>query len=627
MELRKVEYGFGSLSRFVAGWVVLVLSWICSCAQAGDNRVLPVGCQDSILAYRDSIVWCENNYRKSEWVEKSLAYSRREDDFLAYCTFKLEWSYLSLSQGRYLETFDTLLSLEKDVADFMGRPSLLQDDKIAVFYPKSRGDSLWRDLHVAVGLGLAESEIYLNEFTEAANIVIAVRKSYAYDSTDLVSVRCYNAMGAIFAHQGLLEQAKEFYFMSLRNAGEELPKIQLATIYANLSSAYAVLDQPEASLKYALECYGTLRSIGFYGEKYIYSLFYMGAAYFKLGQYKLAEDYLYLALKEAETKQFDHLAVYIRSNLVAYFFSIGQFDRAESFSKANLVAARKIKNRVLEESSALILAQIYDKEGNYFKSLQYLDTAYVISKVLSREDQELRMGYQRRMFENYKQEQQRLQSEQALALANSKLQNRNLWIVITVFLGCILAVLLFFLYRRLRIQRKLNRLIKMRLDESESQSQDQLEHLQDDMRQALNDKDKELTAMALYYVKVQGLMDSLGEKLKAMRVMGLKARERMYVSEMDNLLRSFAPDKNWNEFELYFRRVDKGFFENLEVRYPGLTPNEKRLCALIRLNLTTKEIATMTSRTVNSVNTAKTRLKQKFGCEKDVSLYDFLADL
>lgn len=120
----------------------------------------------------------------------------------------------------------------------------------------------------------------------------------------------------------------------------------------------------------------------------------------------------------------------------------------------------------------------------------------------------------------------------------------------------------------------------------------------------------------------------MGEKLRAMRALfSLKAKEKMYVAEMEQLLKEFTPDKNWNEFEMYFKRVDNGFFGKLEQRFPDLTPNEKRLCALIRLNLDSKEIAAMTSRTFRSVNTAKTRLKKKLGVGADTSLYVFLSDL
>lgn len=610
--------------------IVLSFLLLLACGSYGGERTgLPLGNRDTISFYLDSIKLSNDNIKRTEFVRKGLAYGLREGDDLALCTFRFENACLLLSQGDYLLAFDSLVRLESHVTSVLAVPSLLQQGE-TVCRKESGGlaDSLWSNLHVDIGLGLAEAEIYLNEYTEASEIIIAVRSLYSKDSTDLVSGRCYNAMAAIMSHKGLHKQALTYYFKAVDICKSKLPLQKLMTIYCNLAICYTTLQQPEQALRYALEAYGIFRKISFYGEQYIYSVFYMGLAYAGLENYTLAEDYLLMSLKAAEEGRYDHLALYIRSNVVHFYISRNLYSQAERYARLNLAAARKNNNRVIEEASCLYLAQIYDIRGNCYSSLQYLDTAYRLSKVLAREDQEIRMGYQQRKFSNYQQEQERLQAAQNLELANSKLQNRNLWIAVILTLGLVLLGFMIFLYRRLRLQRKLNRLIRIRLEETETQSQDQIEHLQDDMRRALTDKDKELTSMALYYVKIQGLIDSLEEKLKAMKVLfGLKAKEKMYVSEMESLLHSFTPDKNWNEFELYFRRVDTDFFEKLDARFPGLTPNEKRLCALIRLNLNSKEIATMTSRTFRSVNTAKTRLKQKFGCDKDTSLYDFLADL
>ncbi|MEG1572316.1 MAG: hypothetical protein RR328_02095, partial [Bacteroidales bacterium] len=79
-------------------------------------------------------------------------------------------------------------------------------------------------------------------------------------------------------------------------------------------------------------------------------------------------------------------------------------------------------------------------------------------------------------------------------------------------------------------------------------------------------------------------------KVKALKVnFALKGKEKLLLSEMESILKDFVPIQSWNEFKVYFEQVDGGFFKHLEQSYPNLTPNEQRLCALIRLNLNTKE--------------------------------------
>jgi DNA-binding CsgD family transcriptional regulator len=58
--------------------------------------------------------------------------------------------------------------------------------------------------------------------------------------------------------------------------------------------------------------------------------------------------------------------------------------------------------------------------------------------------------------------------------------------------------------------------------------------------------------------------------------------------------------------------VHKSFFDKLTVDYPSLTPKERRLCALLYLDLTTKEICQITGQSLIAIENARTRLRKKF---------------
>ena len=70
-------------------------------------------------------------------------------------------------------------------------------------------------------------------------------------------------------------------------------------------------------------------------------------------------------------------------------------------------------------------------------------------------------------------------------------------------------------------------------------------------------------------------------------------------------------DADWSKFKLHFEQVHPHFFENLQANHPNLTKNEVRLSAYFRMNLTTKEIATLLNIDPASVRRAKTRLYKK----------------
>jgi DNA-binding response OmpR family regulator/DNA-binding CsgD family transcriptional regulator len=84
---------------------------------------------------------------------------------------------------------------------------------------------------------------------------------------------------------------------------------------------------------------------------------------------------------------------------------------------------------------------------------------------------------------------------------------------------------------------------------------------------------------------------------------------------------------NWKEFELLFEKVHQSFFSQLQLIYPELTLNEKRLCALIKLNLTTKEISAISNKSIDAIKKGKSRLKTKLKLEDIESLYRIIQDI
>jgi DNA-binding CsgD family transcriptional regulator len=90
-------------------------------------------------------------------------------------------------------------------------------------------------------------------------------------------------------------------------------------------------------------------------------------------------------------------------------------------------------------------------------------------------------------------------------------------------------------------------------------------------------------------------------------------------------IRTMERDKGWKEFEVRFTQVHKDFYNRLNTDYPDLTPNEIKLCAFLRLNMTTKDISAITRQSVHSINVARTRLRKKMNLSNsEENLVNFL---
>ncbi|NDW08740.1 triple tyrosine motif-containing protein [Dysgonomonas sp. 520] len=83
-------------------------------------------------------------------------------------------------------------------------------------------------------------------------------------------------------------------------------------------------------------------------------------------------------------------------------------------------------------------------------------------------------------------------------------------------------------------------------------------------------------------------------------------------------------DDNWKKFEENFDMVYENYLKRLSERFSSLTVNDKKLCAYLKMGLSSKEIAPLLNMTFRSVEMSRYRLRKKMDLERDVNLTDFL---
>lgn len=108
----------------------------------------------------------------------------------------------------------------------------------------------------------------------------------------------------------------------------------------------------------------------------------------------------------------------------------------------------------------------------------------------------------------------------------------------------------------------------------------------------------------------------------------LELRERIRHAEPDRLAQSIDHQLNqeerWKYFVTLFERLHPLFFSRLQSTYPTLNTNDLRLIAMLKLNLSTKEISTLLGISPQSANTARYRLRKRLDLPAEVALESFL---
>lgn len=137
-------------------------------------------------------------------------------------------------------------------------------------------------------------------------------------------------------------------------------------------------------------------------------------------------------------------------------------------------------------------------------------------------------------------------------------------------------------------------------------------------------RNRELTAKALVQSQRQEIMDDIIEKL-----MAIQNDKKKMSDNLQSIINDFKQYRNAQtpeDFDYYFTQTHPDFYKNLSRDFPNLTPYETHLCAYIRLNLNTKEIAEICGIEPSSVRMARHRLRKSLGItDSDTDLTKFLS--
>lgn len=189
-------------------------------------------------------------------------------------------------------------------------------------------------------------------------------------------------------------------------------------------------------------------------------------------------------------------------------------------------------------------------------------------------------------------------------------------IIIVVLVGGGLAM---YFRQRYRIRKIENRELRNNLRQQALINQMNRQNFERDMQQ----KECEISSSTLLLAGKNDVLQQISQLTRHFYDQDQVPRE--FVRQVNHIVdESLATDDFWDRFKQQFDAVHPGFFVKLRQQYPRLTENDLRLCAYIRIGMTSKEIAEVMLITHDSVNTSRYRLRRKLGLGKDISLEDFI---
>ena len=204
--------------------------------------------------------------------------------------------------------------------------------------------------------------------------------------------------------------------------------------------------------------------------------------------------------------------------------------------------------------------------------------------------------------------------ELAISKASNERKQYYLILAIVLIIGTAAIAYLIYIRQRLRIKAK-NKQLELEQKEKE------LVALELENQELLNHElNKELLTYTLTTAQKNQLLQEINEELN--NIDSNKQAELRKIKHSVNI--AMSTEEDWEEFKLRFEKVHQSFFDQLTEKYPQLSANDLRLCSFIKLNLNSKQIASLLNIAPSSVDISKYRLKKKMGLEKEDNLIEII---
>ena len=268
-----------------------------------------------------------------------------------------------------------------------------------------------------------------------------------------------------------------------------------------------------------------------------------------------------------------------------YHFRLG-LDYAE---RANsIVAQRDLMNE---------LASVYEKMSQYDSAFYYLQAATVFKdSILNRDKQREIVALQEKFNSDL------LRTDKVIAEQESEIRTTQRNLLFLAFIAVFLAAIWIYFYQRGKYRKNIE------LSEKDKLLAEQEVAL---ARKDVELKQEQISNFANQLLQKTEVLNELKKRLEEQEHQEQKAAFD-YEKITADLATNLSEEKNWLRFKLQFESAYPEFFERLLKNNPDLTLNDLRLSSLIKLNLTTKEIAQILSISTDSVSKAKYRLRNKF---------------
>jgi len=155
-----------------------------------------------------------------------------------------------------------------------------------------------------------------------------------------------------------------------------------------------------------------------------------------------------------------------------------------------------------------------------------------------------------------------------------------------------------------------------------------MDHLLKSHRQMERDLiNRELASSSIFISQKNKIIALLRKEMNRHLRKGQSMTKADFAKSLKTIDENVKFENEWYRIKAHFEKIHPGFFDRLRVKFPNLTPNDHKLCALLRMNLSTKEISQILKITTPSTEISRIRLRKKMALPKNLNLVQYICNI
>ena len=495
-----------------------------------------------------------------------------------------------------------------------------QLDEAKVYYSIALEYFLEEDMlfdHTQISMILGNISLAQNRYIEALKLYQYCLDTSIENNFNSLTPHLYHNLGELYLDIQDYDDAQEYLDNAYKLFNELGDEYNAAHALSNISSIKSILGDDDKAIQGYLDVIRVF-SVNENWEDIAVAYNAITEIYLKNQDFKKAEEYLTIALNTINNTSGTYSGplslpkskIYTTASKLLYYNGKIKESTDYAYKALNLSYVNSYKKKIFE--NALILSKIYDQNKK-------LDSALAYTKIYIEYNEEYQNEYDLKRITQLKMQHEFdeiLKKKQIDDLHRKADYKRKELIYIGVSILTILAtIIMILLYRNQKTKTAKIMLLQKNLELEKAK-----------LNQEIDYKKKELASNMMYLIEKNEFITSIARKLVELKPTAKKDNQNI-LQQIINELKLNSSSKIWDEFELRFKEVHSDFYDALSEAFPDLTPNEVKICAFLRLNMSTKEISSITHQSVKSINMARFRLRKKLNVEREENLIAFLTQL